>query len=384
MTTPVELVDVDDIDIELAGIEHEEKYGEKPELEAAGDDNGKTRDGKQTSNAPRREFPNPFYDPATAELMKEPVVDANGDSHEKSRENNTKTYPNRALQEIIQYELGVSENSVQGSLRRLNEALQKGWGRLVEQSAFGTKEFRPLPDAFYCPILGELMADPMITKEGVTYEGEAIEHWIRANGTSPMTRNTLNANDLRPNNALYELIQFEKRRTPESIHPSIRRWKETTDAVTSRRKRRQSEVEESGPNYNQGEIENTTNHNHSNLPTTVGEILAETGDVDAQRAHMENGIRRSLPSNIHRSLPSTQREMEERQRRNRPVSNKCLAAVLCFTLVVLAVFFPYTVALVLLYTIITCIQCAIPIFIFWITCGGICQAIREKWEGRHH
>lgn len=71
------------------------------------------------------------------------------------------------------------------------------------------------------------MLDPVITPSGQTYEREAIQQWITANGTSPTTREPLAMSDLRPNHALYDLIQLEKKRTDESIHPSIRRWKES-------------------------------------------------------------------------------------------------------------------------------------------------------------
>jgi U-box domain len=75
---------------------------------------------------------------------------------------------------------------------------------------------------------------PVIAPDGNSYERDAIKKWIRTHGTSPVTRETVALDQLRPNNALYELIQGEKKRTLESMHPSIRRWKEST-AETSRR-----------------------------------------------------------------------------------------------------------------------------------------------------
>lgn len=148
--------------------------------------------GAPASERSSRRFPDPFYDPTTFALMKDPVVDVNGDSHEKSTLpaaslNTTEYYPNRALSDIIHEEKALKSKSWQGSVRRFERAMSSRWGRLVEQSAFGSEEYRPLPDSFYCPILCELMTDPVITKEGITYEREAIEHWIEHNGKSPMT-----------------------------------------------------------------------------------------------------------------------------------------------------------------------------------------------------
>jgi hypothetical protein len=47
------------------------------------------------------------------------------------------------------------------------------------------------------------MIDPVITKEGITYEKTAIIKWINKNGTCPTTRNPLRINDLIPNISLH-------------------------------------------------------------------------------------------------------------------------------------------------------------------------------------
>lgn len=61
-------------------------------------------------------------------------------------------------------------------------------------------------DSFYCPITFELMRDPVIDREGNSYEREAIEEWLRARGVSPITRNPLAVADLAPNRALRDAI----------------------------------------------------------------------------------------------------------------------------------------------------------------------------------
>jgi Mg-chelatase subunit ChlD len=63
-----------------------------------------------------------------------------------------------------------------------------------------------LMDGFYCPITGELMNDPVIDREGNSYERSAIEDWIRINQTSPITRNPLYHEHLAPNRALKDAI----------------------------------------------------------------------------------------------------------------------------------------------------------------------------------
>jgi len=41
---------------------------------------------------------------------------------------------------------------------------------------------------FYCPITGDVMIDPVIDRDGITYERAAIEEWIHRRATSPTTR----------------------------------------------------------------------------------------------------------------------------------------------------------------------------------------------------
>jgi len=187
------------------------------------------------SSENERGFPDQFYDPTTGAVMTDPVVNPAGDSFDRSSitDNSVTYYPNRALKSIIQQEVELSSSSLIGSVRRFDNALRKGWGRLLEKSAFGT-EYRPLPDSFYCPITCDLITDPVISKDGNSYEREAIENWIQVNGTSPVTRNPMTVSELRENNALYELIQKEKGRSLATVHPSIRRWRES-GVPTSRR-----------------------------------------------------------------------------------------------------------------------------------------------------
>jgi len=64
------------------------------------------------------------------------------------------------------------------------------------------------PDEYLCPITGEIMIDPVSDNEGISYEREAIEEWLRrGNTTSPSTKQLLKLSDLRPNIALRKLIE---------------------------------------------------------------------------------------------------------------------------------------------------------------------------------
>ena len=64
------------------------------------------------------------------------------------------------------------------------------------------------PDEFLCPITGVIMKDPVSDNQGISYEREAIETWLkRGNTTSPSTQQHLQLSDLRPNIALRKLIE---------------------------------------------------------------------------------------------------------------------------------------------------------------------------------
>ncbi len=63
-----------------------------------------------------------------------------------------------------------------------------------------------VPEAFICPISGDIMKEPVVDPEGNTYERNEIETWLTRIQTSPITRTILNKEQLSPNRALKEAI----------------------------------------------------------------------------------------------------------------------------------------------------------------------------------
>lgn len=63
------------------------------------------------------------------------------------------------------------------------------------------------PSAFLCSIGLKIMKDPVIDPDGNSYEKDEIEKWLSIHNTSPITRNPMTINDLRPNRALKESIE---------------------------------------------------------------------------------------------------------------------------------------------------------------------------------
>lgn len=74
-----------------------------------------------------------------------------------------------------------------------------------------------IPDEWFCPISRELMTDPVIGPDGITYERTHIERWLSSNSTSPMTREAMPAGSLIPNIALKHTIASYLSANPERI-----------------------------------------------------------------------------------------------------------------------------------------------------------------------
>jgi len=68
------------------------------------------------------------------------------------------------------------------------------------------KEMKEFPANFLCPLTQEPFVDPVFTEDGFTYERSAIEEWLKANNTSPMTNEVLESKRVRPNHALRSAV----------------------------------------------------------------------------------------------------------------------------------------------------------------------------------
>lgn len=64
-----------------------------------------------------------------------------------------------------------------------------------------------IPNSFICPITAEIMKEPVLCKDGHTYEKSEILKWIKDKHNSPITRQHLTENDMTDNIALRELIE---------------------------------------------------------------------------------------------------------------------------------------------------------------------------------
>ena len=125
--------------------------------------------------------------PARGELK---VEFARGGSFALQRDAARRT--ERAVRRVVKTAPEVSE-----MLRRLTEA--------PDHAAPAHRD--DTPHHFFCPIFQDVMRDPVMTVDGFTYERLAIERWLAAHDTSPLTGLDLPSKLLTPNAALRAQIE---------------------------------------------------------------------------------------------------------------------------------------------------------------------------------
>jgi hypothetical protein len=74
----------------------------------------------------------------------------------------------------------------------------------------------PEYETFFCPICLEVMRDPVITPQGISFERKAIIKWLRKNDKCPITKASLKEHDLITNYALKGTIEDYFRKQKET------------------------------------------------------------------------------------------------------------------------------------------------------------------------
>ena len=61
-------------------------------------------------------------------------------------------------------------------------------------------------EGFFCPITFAVMTDPVMDRDGYTFERTAIVQWLETHHSEPFTRRPMDASELAPNRALRDAI----------------------------------------------------------------------------------------------------------------------------------------------------------------------------------
>ena len=77
------------------------------------------------------------------------------------------------------------------------------------------------PRAFIDPISLELMTDPVITSDGVTYDRSTISRWLLSKTTSPLTGLQLESTNLIPNTALRHAIEEDDKHERAAVAATV-------------------------------------------------------------------------------------------------------------------------------------------------------------------
>ncbi|CAB9519140.1 SAM and U-box domain-containing protein 1 [Seminavis robusta] len=141
----------------------------------------------------------PLLCPLTMEPLVDPVVSPDGESYEKSvvvcDEEAGLYYPNRALKEYIQ---AVPTMHSSGSEPPADSTTDDDIPPILS-----------ILDLFVCPITEQLLRDPVIDRDGNTFERRALVKWIKEEGTSPITRRPLMVQQLYDNTTLLLVLTQE-------------------------------------------------------------------------------------------------------------------------------------------------------------------------------
>jgi hypothetical protein len=77
----------------------------------------------------------------------------------------------------------------------------------------GQRVHMEIPEPFQCPLSYEWLVEPVITPGGNTYSRAEIQRWVATSPTDPLTREPLTVDQLIPNRAMADVIEFYRRET---------------------------------------------------------------------------------------------------------------------------------------------------------------------------
>lgn len=88
-------------------------------------------------------------------------------------------------------------------------AAARGGGGLSAGAGASAGAAGQWPQQFVCPLSNQVMSDPVVAADGVSYQREAITDWMRLRDVSPVTGHPLGSAVLQPNYALRAAIAAE-------------------------------------------------------------------------------------------------------------------------------------------------------------------------------
>ena len=144
-------------------------------------------------------FMNLIRESAAREAEERNARDARERSARETEERNAREARERLAREAQErYTREAQERSARERAARATENRQRATDNASTPEA---------PEEYKCPILFNVMIDPVIAADGFSYERSAIERWLMSHNTSPKTNAQLESRHLIPNRNLKILIE---------------------------------------------------------------------------------------------------------------------------------------------------------------------------------
>lgn len=106
------------------------------------------------------------------------------------------------------FDIGPIIDKLKHLRRRADEIVARGGNEAAIGMGTDRNKLKGVPNMFICPLLQEVMKNPHVAADGVSYELEAIEDWLwTGHDTSPATNSKLKHKFLTPNHTLRAFIQ---------------------------------------------------------------------------------------------------------------------------------------------------------------------------------
>jgi hypothetical protein len=161
-----------------------------------------------------------------------------------------------------------------------------------------TENYTNIPDEFICPMTLEIMNDPVITNDAITYERSYIEEWFKNNNTSPKTNLQLSSKELISNLSLKNAIYTWKQNQLNNV-------KVSSEHVNSK------EAEKMSQNFNPFNIKGTviksitTNSNDNEYQLFINLISPDENSISRPNIDFIATVDVSGSMGINAEIPKT-------------------------------------------------------------------------------
>ena len=150
------------------------------------------------------------------------------------------TQSSRASRRTSQNHNSHSQRANKTRIRTLSDEEFRACEVLRRRRSINSMDLSDAPKEFLCPITLEVMADPVVALDGLSYERSKIEMWFKNNKVSPVTREGIRTT-LIPNQALKsQIVDYLERKEKEILNASSS--KEEDNALTTKDKKKLIEV----------------------------------------------------------------------------------------------------------------------------------------------